>query len=152
MLYNKKTLEKAILILQQRGKSSVCPLGEIDHNYFLLQIQTNLWWLISLIICYLIHFNISTTDSWICSCMYHTCMILDTCMCTVSRTSGPWVTPLTWGRLSHAIISPWKRAWPYIWTNLNPLRMLCAKFGWNRPSGSGKNISKCRQCIFAIVL
>ena len=62
MLYNKKTLEKAILILQQRGKSSVCPLGEIDHNYFLLQIQTNLWWLISLIICYLIHFNISTTD------------------------------------------------------------------------------------------
>ena len=36
------------------------------------------------------------------------------------------------------IISPWKRAWPFIWTNLNPLhpRMHCAKFGWNWPSGS----------------
>ena len=30
------------------------------------------------------------------------------------------------------IISPCKRAGPFIWTNLNPLqpRMLCAKFGW----------------------
>ena len=30
--------------------------------------------------------------------------------------------------------------WFFIWTNLNPLhqRMLCAKFGWNRPSGSGE--------------
>ena len=38
------------------------------------------------------------------------------------------------------IISPWKRAGPLIWTNLNPLhpRMLCAKFGWNWPSGSGE--------------
>ena len=28
----------------------------------------------------------------------------------------------------------------FIWTNLNPLylRMLCAKFGWNWPSGSGE--------------
>ena len=36
------------------------------------------------------------------------------------------------------IISPWKRSGPSIWTNLNPLhpRMLCAKFGWNWPSGS----------------
>ena len=36
------------------------------------------------------------------------------------------------------IISPWKRTGPFIWTNLNPLhpRMLCAKFGWNWPSGS----------------
>ena len=36
------------------------------------------------------------------------------------------------------IISPWKRAGLFIWTNLNPLhpRMLCAKFSWNRPSGS----------------
>ena len=33
-----------------------------------------------------------------------------------------------------------KRAWSFIWTNLNPLnsRMLCAKFGWNWPSGSGE--------------
>ena len=38
------------------------------------------------------------------------------------------------------IISAWKRAGPFIWTNLNPIypRMLCAKFGWNWPSGSGK--------------
>ena len=38
------------------------------------------------------------------------------------------------------IISPWKKAGPFIWTNLNPLhpRMLCAKFGWNWPSGSGE--------------
>ena len=37
------------------------------------------------------------------------------------------------------LISPWKRAWPFIWTSLLPLlpRMLCAKFGWNWPSGSG---------------
>ena len=40
------------------------------------------------------------------------------------------------------IISPWKRAGPFIWTNLNPLhpRMLCAKFGWNWPSGSGEEV------------
>ena len=33
------------------------------------------------------------------------------------------------------IISFWERAWPFIWTNLNPLQpmMLCAKFGWNWP-------------------
>ena len=38
------------------------------------------------------------------------------------------------------IISPWKRAGPFNWTNMNPLhpRMLCAKFGWNWPSGSGE--------------
>ena len=43
---------------------------------------------------------------------------------------------------------------PFIWTNLNPLhpRMLCAKFGWNWPSGSEKKIFKFRQCIFAIVI
>ena len=38
------------------------------------------------------------------------------------------------------IISPWKRAWPFFWKNLNNLqkRMVCAKFGWNWPSGSGE--------------
>ena len=38
------------------------------------------------------------------------------------------------------IIIPWKRAWPFIWINLNPLhpRMLCVKFNWNWTSGSGK--------------
>ena len=45
------------------------------------------------------------------------------------------------------IISPWKRAGPFIWTNLNPLypRMLCAKFGWNWPSGSGEEDWKCEK-------
>ena len=40
------------------------------------------------------------------------------------------------------IISPWKMAGPFIWTNLNPLlpRMLCAKFGWYWLSGSGKEV------------
>ena len=34
---------------------------------------------------------------------------------------------------------PLVKGGPFIWTNLNPLhpRMLCAKFGWNWPSGSG---------------
>ena len=38
------------------------------------------------------------------------------------------------------IISPLKMAGLFIWTNLNPLhpRMLCAKFFWNWPSGSGE--------------
>ena len=48
------------------------------------------------------------------------------------------------------IIFPWKRAWPFFWTNLYPLhpRMLCAKFGWNWPSGSGEedeNVKGLRQ-------
>ena len=48
------------------------------------------------------------------------------------------------------IISPWKRAGPFIWTNLNPLypRKLCVKFGWNWPSGSGEvdeNVKSLRQ-------
>ena len=40
-----------------------------------------------------------------------------------------------------AIISLWKRAWPFIWRNLNPLhlRMHFAKFGKNWPSGSREN-------------
>ena len=39
------------------------------------------------------------------------------------------------------IISIWKKAAPFIWTNFNPLqpRMLCAKFAWNWPSGSGED-------------
>ena len=49
------------------------------------------------------------------------------------------------------IISPGKRAAPCNWTNLNPLhpRILCAKFGWNWPSGSGggdENVKSLRQC------
>ena len=48
------------------------------------------------------------------------------------------------------IISPWKRADPFIWTNLNPLypRVLCAKFGWNWPSGSGEENFLICQYIF----
>ena len=46
-------------------------------------------------------------------------------------------------------ISPWKRAGAFIWTNLNPLhlRMFCAKFDWNWPSGSGEEDEnvKCLQ-------
>ena len=38
------------------------------------------------------------------------------------------------------IISPFRRMWPFIWTNLNFLhpRMLCAKIGWSWTSGSGE--------------
>ena len=38
------------------------------------------------------------------------------------------------------IISPWKKVGPFIWINLISLntRMLCAKFSWNWPSGSGE--------------
>ena len=48
------------------------------------------------------------------------------------------------------IISPWKRTGPFTRTNLNPLhpRMLCAKFGWNWPSGSeeeDENVKSLRQ-------
>ena len=48
--------------------------------------------------------------------------------------------PVTMNGLCSVIISPWKRAGPFIWTNLNPLhpRMLCAKFGWNWLSGFGE--------------
>ena len=51
------------------------------------------------------------------------------------------------------IISPWKRAWPFIWTTLNPLhpRMLYAKFGWNWPGGLWEEIFKFRQCNFGIL-
>jgi hypothetical protein len=43
---------------------------------------------------------------------------------------------------SFAIISPWRRAIPFIWTKLKPLspRMICAKSGWNWPSGSGEEV------------
>ena len=35
---------------------------------------------------------------------------------------------------------PLEEGWPFIWTNLNPLhpRILCAKIGWNWPSGFGE--------------
>jgi hypothetical protein len=38
------------------------------------------------------------------------------------------------------IISPLKRTWPFIWTNLNSLhpRIICTKFDWIWPAGSEK--------------
>jgi hypothetical protein len=38
------------------------------------------------------------------------------------------------------IISPLKRTWPFIWTNLNSLypRIICIKNDWIRPAGSGE--------------
>ena len=53
--------------------------------------------------------------------------------------SDPYMSPPL-KRAGDTIISPWNRAIPFIWTNLNPLhpRMFCAKFGWNWPSGSGE--------------
>ena len=38
------------------------------------------------------------------------------------------------------IFSPWKRVWPFILINLNPLhlRVLFVKFRWNWPSNSGE--------------
>ena len=47
------------------------------------------------------------------------------------------------------IISHWKRAITFLWTNLNPLhsRMLYDKFGWNWPGGSweeDKNVKSLR--------
>ena len=48
------------------------------------------------------------------------------------------------------IFSPWKRAWPFIWTNLNSLhlRILCALFGWNWHCGSGKEDFKISSSYF----
>ena len=45
------------------------------------------------------------------------------------------------------IISPWKRVWIFIWTNLNLFhsRMHCAKFGWNWPSSFWEDESVKRQ-------
>ena len=48
------------------------------------------------------------------------------------------------------IISSWKRAGPFIWTNWNPLhsRMLCAKIGWNWLSCSGEEDFKISSMHF----
>ena len=52
------------------------------------------------------------------------------------------------------IISPWKRAGPFIWTELIPLllRMLCVKFGWNWLSGSGEEIFLILSIYFSYFL
>jgi hypothetical protein len=43
---------------------------------------------------------------------------------------------------SFTIISPWRGAIQFLWTNLNPLhaRMICAKFGYNWSIGSGEEV------------
>ena len=63
-----------------------------------------------------------------------------------------------WSKLSgfvnflNLINSPRKWVGSFIWTNLNPLhpRMLCAKFGSNWPSDSGRDF-QISSCIFTIV-
>ena len=73
-------------------------------------------------------------------------------------TTGPWATSLTWENVQIKktiiiiIMLIQRRKKPiiyfvrieclFIWTSLNPLhpRMLCGRFGWNWPNGSGKNI------------
>ena len=64
------------------------------------------------------------------------------CQVWLNWSSGSWEEDLISSMYFcyFVIISPWKRAGPFIWTNLNPLhpRMHCAKFGWNWPSGSGE--------------
>ena len=49
-----------------------------------------------------------------------------------------------------SLLSPVRKAGPLVWTNLNSLypRMLCAKYCWNWPSGSGEeeeNVKSWRQ-------
>jgi hypothetical protein len=54
------------------------------------------------------------------------------------------------------IISPLKRTWPFIWTNLNSLylRIICKKFDWLWPSGSrdSEKIFKIFECTFTLSL
>ena len=47
-------------------------------------------------------------------------------------------------------ISPWKRAWPIIWTNLNPFhpKKHCTKFCWNWLGGSGEDFQKISSMSF----
>ena len=51
---------------------------------------------------------------------------------------------LKWYHPIFVIISPLKRICPFIWTNWNSLhpRMICTKFDWNWPSGSGEDFLK----------
>ena len=63
-----------------------------------------------------------------------------------NRPSGSWEKDLKISSMYFRyfiIISSRKRAWPFIWKILNSHhpRMLCAKFGWNWPCGSGDFIN-----------
>jgi hypothetical protein len=49
------------------------------------------------------------------------------------------------------IISPSNRAWPFIWTSLNSLqRIICTKFDWFWPAGSGEEDFKKNFCVFLL--
>ena len=50
-----------------------------------------------------------------------------------------YIMMIKW-RKNKNIINFMRIYWFFIWTNLNPLHpgMLCTKFGWNWPSGSGE--------------
>jgi hypothetical protein len=53
------------------------------------------------------------------------------------------------------IVSPLNRTCPFIWTILNSLhlRMICTKFHWNWPVGSGEeHFFFKNQCIFTLLL
>ena len=54
-----------------------------------------------------------------------------------------------------AIVSPWKKAWHFILTNLNSLylRKLCGKLSWNWASGSwGKDSYTCMYILTLLLL
>ena len=114
---------------------------------------------------------------WFCQCIFHYFIII-----SPRKGTGPFIwtklNPLHprilcakfgWNWLSGSgedflissmyfhyfvIISPWKRAGSFIWTNLNPHhpRMFCAKFDRNWHSDSWELDFKVRQCLFAISL
>ena len=50
------------------------------------------------------------------------------------------------------IISPWKRTWPFIWTNLNFLhsRIMCTKFDWIWAADTGKEDFKKKFSLFLL--
>jgi hypothetical protein len=52
---------------------------------------------------------------------------------------GIWTTPPHF--CTFVIISPLMRTWPFIWTNYNSLypRIICTKFDWTWPAGSGED-------------
>jgi hypothetical protein len=50
----------------------------------------------------------------------------------LKKKSFKWLHPI------FVIISPLKRTWPFIWTNVNSLHptIICTKFDWIWPAGS----------------
>ena len=56
-------------------------------------------------------------------------------------------------RKKNHIINFMRIYWFFIWINLNPPhpRMLCAKFGWNWPSGFGEFFFEFRRCSILLL-